>query len=158
MTRLPTKRMATACWTFIVAKSARLETAPTLDFLSLQAANIKSFPHFIHKALWISWGYFEASVSIAPNDKKSPVWQRNSGTNQLQFKTMLRVSRHQHTTEGAYSAFSSNVTPAQNLRFPAIRKDRTIYSVVIPSIVLGHNPETGKAKTPPTATAEGSSS
>jgi hypothetical protein len=41
LTRLPTKRMATACWAFIVAKRPALETAPLLDFSPLQAANMK---------------------------------------------------------------------------------------------------------------------
>jgi len=41
LTRLPTKRMATACWAFIVAKSTLPKTAPLLDFVSLHGANIK---------------------------------------------------------------------------------------------------------------------
>jgi hypothetical protein len=56
MTRLPTKRMATACWDFIVVKRARLQTAPLLDFSSLQAANRISHPQFINKWLWMAWG------------------------------------------------------------------------------------------------------
>jgi hypothetical protein len=36
LTRLPTKRMATACWAFIVVKSAGPQTAPLLDFTPLQ--------------------------------------------------------------------------------------------------------------------------
>jgi predicted Zn-dependent protease len=56
VTRLPTKRMATACWAFIVAKSTLLETAPMLDFSSLRAPNIENHPHFIHKSLWTAWG------------------------------------------------------------------------------------------------------
>jgi hypothetical protein len=44
LTRLPTKRMATACWAFIVAKSTLLKTAPVLDFVSLHRAN----SNFIH--------------------------------------------------------------------------------------------------------------
>jgi hypothetical protein len=39
MTRLPTKRMATACWAFIVAKSTPRKAAPILDFRSLQGPN-----------------------------------------------------------------------------------------------------------------------
>jgi hypothetical protein len=39
MTRLPTKRMATACWDFIVAKSTRPKPAPMLVFRSLQGTN-----------------------------------------------------------------------------------------------------------------------
>src|SRR5687767_1278661 len=38
-TRLPTKRMATACWAFIVAKSTLRKSAPMLVFRSLQGAN-----------------------------------------------------------------------------------------------------------------------
>jgi hypothetical protein len=56
-TRLPTKRMATACWAFIVAKSTAPKAAPMLDFCSLQRANKKIYPHIINKALWTAWGY-----------------------------------------------------------------------------------------------------
>jgi hypothetical protein len=56
MTRLPTKRLATACWDFIVVKRARLQTAPLLDFSSLQAANRIIYTQVIHKRLWMSWG------------------------------------------------------------------------------------------------------
>jgi hypothetical protein len=49
MTRLPTERLATACWAFIVAKSIPLEAAPMLDFKPLQAANRKSHQQLIHK-------------------------------------------------------------------------------------------------------------
>jgi hypothetical protein len=56
LTRLPTKRMATACWAFIVAKSTALETAPLLDFSPLQATNIEIHPQVIHKSMWTAWG------------------------------------------------------------------------------------------------------
>jgi hypothetical protein len=56
MTRLPTKRMATACWAFIVAKSTPLKTAPLLDFGSLRDTNSKIHPQYIHKDLWTAWG------------------------------------------------------------------------------------------------------
>jgi hypothetical protein len=56
LTRLPTKRMATACWAFIVAKSTPLETAPLLDFLSLQCANTEICQQVIHKSMWMGWG------------------------------------------------------------------------------------------------------
>jgi hypothetical protein len=56
VTRLPTKRMATACWAFIVAKSTALETASLLDFSSLPPSNKKNYQHLIHKVLWMSWG------------------------------------------------------------------------------------------------------
>jgi hypothetical protein len=36
MTRLPTERLATACWDFIVAKRIGREPAPVLDFRSLR--------------------------------------------------------------------------------------------------------------------------
>jgi len=36
VTRLPTERLATACWGFIVAKSTGWEAAWLLDFLALQ--------------------------------------------------------------------------------------------------------------------------
>src|SRR5690242_12594264 len=39
VTRLPTKRMATACWDFIVARTTPRETAPLLDFFSLRVTN-----------------------------------------------------------------------------------------------------------------------
>jgi hypothetical protein len=51
VTRLPTKRMATACWAFIVAKSTLLETAPVLHFPSLPVANRKRCAQFMHKAV-----------------------------------------------------------------------------------------------------------
>jgi len=56
MTRLPTKRLATACWDFIVVKRTALQTAPLLDFSSLQAANRISHTQVIHKRLWMAWG------------------------------------------------------------------------------------------------------
>jgi hypothetical protein len=56
MTRLPTKRLATACWDFIVVKRDRLQTAPLLDFSSLQHANMKIYQQVINKLLWMSWG------------------------------------------------------------------------------------------------------
>jgi hypothetical protein len=48
--------MATACWAFIVAKSTPPETAPLLDFSSLQAANSKIYTQDIHKNLWTACG------------------------------------------------------------------------------------------------------
>jgi len=56
VTRLPTKRMATACWAFIVAKSTLRKTAPLLDFSSLRAANIEIHQQLIHKSMWTAWG------------------------------------------------------------------------------------------------------
>jgi hypothetical protein len=44
MTRLPTKRMATACWDFIVFKSPLRKAPRGLDFSALQRAN-KIFVH-----------------------------------------------------------------------------------------------------------------
>jgi hypothetical protein len=56
VTRLPTKRMATACWAFIVAKSTPLETAPILDLMPLRGTNKGIHPQLIHKRLWMFWG------------------------------------------------------------------------------------------------------
>jgi hypothetical protein len=56
VTRLPTKRMATACWDFIVAKSTLPETAPLLDFFPLRAPNINFHTQLIHKSMWTAWG------------------------------------------------------------------------------------------------------
>jgi hypothetical protein len=49
VTRLPTERLATACWAFIVAKSIPLEAAPMLDFRPLQAANREIHQQLIHR-------------------------------------------------------------------------------------------------------------
>jgi hypothetical protein len=57
VTRLPTKRMATACWAFIVAKRASLQAAPLLDFGALRVTNRTISQQLIHKALWTPWGY-----------------------------------------------------------------------------------------------------
>jgi hypothetical protein len=59
VTRLPTKRMATACWAFIVAKATSLEPAPTLVISSLQGTNMKIHQQLIHNVLWIRWGQFQ---------------------------------------------------------------------------------------------------
>jgi hypothetical protein len=42
--------------TFIVVKRAWLQTAPLLDFSSLQPANSKMYQQLIHKSLWMAWG------------------------------------------------------------------------------------------------------
>ena len=49
VTRLPTERLATACWAFIVVKRIGLEAAPVLVFRPLQRANMESFQQDIHK-------------------------------------------------------------------------------------------------------------
>jgi hypothetical protein len=59
VTRLPTKRMATACWDFIVANATQLEPAPTLDISSLLGTNIEIHQQLIHKRLWMCWGQFQ---------------------------------------------------------------------------------------------------
>ena len=58
MTRLPTKRMATACWDFIVATAIPLEPAPTLVISSLRGTNMKIYQQLIHNLLWMGWGQF----------------------------------------------------------------------------------------------------
>ena len=50
LTRLPTERLATACWAFIVVKRTGLEAAPVLVFRPLQAANMESFQQDIHRS------------------------------------------------------------------------------------------------------------
>jgi hypothetical protein len=73
VTRLPTKRMATACWAFIVAKSTRRETAPLLDFSSLQRANSENYQQVVHKCLWTTWGQFQYVPFVAATGRKRPV-------------------------------------------------------------------------------------
>jgi hypothetical protein len=51
LTRLPTKRMATACWAFIVAKSTLPEPAPMLVFLSLSYSNRRLYAQDINSLL-----------------------------------------------------------------------------------------------------------
>jgi hypothetical protein len=55
VTRLPTERLATACWATIVAKSTRLEPAPMLDLRPLRAANTKFHQQFIHRVVSMLW-------------------------------------------------------------------------------------------------------
>jgi hypothetical protein len=70
VTRLPTKRMATACWAFIVSKATRLEPAPTLDISSLQGTNSKIHQQLIHNRLWILWGQFQVPPLHPPSAGK----------------------------------------------------------------------------------------
>jgi hypothetical protein len=88
MTRLPTKRMATACWDFIVVKTGRLQPASALDFSSLQPANKKSSQQVIHKCLWMSWGLILHASIVVQTGKT-----RRSGTEILMFAQMNRFSR-----------------------------------------------------------------
>ena len=71
MTRLPTKRMATACWDFIVAKRTLRKVAPMLDFSSLQDANRDFNPQIIHICLWMCWGQFCPLCRQTPWSAKS---------------------------------------------------------------------------------------
>jgi hypothetical protein len=57
-TRLPTKRMATACWAFIVATRSGRKTAPLLDFSPLRTTNRKTCEQLINRVLWSYWGHF----------------------------------------------------------------------------------------------------
>jgi hypothetical protein len=57
LTRLPTERLATACWAFILTKSTRLKPAPMLDFQPLRVANkklINSLTTSPKKLLWMA--------------------------------------------------------------------------------------------------------
>jgi hypothetical protein len=51
VTRLPTERLATACWDFIVAKSPPSEPAPVLVFEPLRSANSNFCPQDINRLL-----------------------------------------------------------------------------------------------------------
>src|ERR1019366_4780904 len=66
MTRLPTKRMATACWDFIVAKRTLRKAAPMLDFSSLRDANTNFNQQIIHICLWMLWGQFYPPLRQTP--------------------------------------------------------------------------------------------
>jgi hypothetical protein len=48
VTRLPTERLATACWKSIVAKRTGREPAPMLDFRPLQVSDSESCTQIIH--------------------------------------------------------------------------------------------------------------
>jgi hypothetical protein len=48
LTRLPTERLATACWAFIVVKRTGLEAAPVLVFGPLRGTNMKSYQQDVH--------------------------------------------------------------------------------------------------------------
>ena len=56
LTRLPTKRLATACWGLILTKTTPLQAAPVLDFFALQVTNRAFHPQIIHNCLWMCWG------------------------------------------------------------------------------------------------------
>ena len=56
MTRVRTKRMATACWDFIVVTRTLRKTAPLLDFSPLHDSNKENYTQLIHKCLWTGWG------------------------------------------------------------------------------------------------------
>ena len=49
MTRLPTERLATACWAFIVVKTIGLKAAPVLVFGPLRSANMNVYQQVINR-------------------------------------------------------------------------------------------------------------
>ena len=51
MTRLPTERLATACWDFIVAKRTPPEPAPVLVFGPLRTSNRESYQQLVNSLL-----------------------------------------------------------------------------------------------------------
>ncbi|MDE2627638.1 MAG: hypothetical protein KGL99_10850 [Burkholderiales bacterium] len=107
MTRLPTKRLATACWDFIVVKRARPQTAPLLDFLSLQHANKEIYAQVIHKSLWMSWGQFLHPHFVAKISKSRPktaLIVAAGGGNPAWFKNVSV-----HKLETPIRAFASSV-------------------------------------------------
>ena len=75
-TRLPTKRMATACWAFIVAKSTAPKAAPMLDFCSLQRANKENLSTYYQQSAVDGLGIFSwrliTDASVAGNDAETP--------------------------------------------------------------------------------------
>ena len=94
--RLPTKIIwQLLVGTFIVVKSARLQTAPMLDFSSLQAANSKMYQQLIHNCLWIRWGQFQVPPLCPPGAGKGS----SSGTNymRLGYQSRSEQSRSEHT-------------------------------------------------------------
>jgi hypothetical protein len=66
LTRLPTERLATACWAFIVIKRTGLEAAPVLVSRPLQAANMKSCQQDIHR-LAAHFGASHKSHRVRPH-------------------------------------------------------------------------------------------
>ena len=99
MTRLPTKRMATACWAFIVAKSTPPQAAPMLDFSPLQAANRKFHPQLIHKCLWTLWGQFRARQSRSSTAREQPLYSAAS-----QYSAAASDRPHSRRSAGNVSA------------------------------------------------------
>jgi hypothetical protein len=65
LTRLPTERLATACWAFIVVKRTGLEAAPVLVFRPLRVANRESCQQDIHKLARV-FGGLRKSHRVAP--------------------------------------------------------------------------------------------
>jgi hypothetical protein len=51
LTRLPTERLATACWDFIVVKRTAREPAPVLVFRPLRGANMETYQQNINNSL-----------------------------------------------------------------------------------------------------------
>jgi hypothetical protein len=70
LTRLPTERLATACWDFIVVKSIRRGAAPVLVFGPLQGANIKSYTQDINSPVHFL-GISEQSLNMTVPARKS---------------------------------------------------------------------------------------
>jgi hypothetical protein len=96
LTRLPTKRLATACWDFIVVKSTELQTAPLLDLSPLQAANTKIHQQVIHKSLWTAWGQFSPRGFIAQIERQSVMgtWILASGGHNLTKNGNVSACKH----------------------------------------------------------------
>ena len=72
MTRLPTKRMATACWDFIVVKTPRAQAAPRLDFSTLQRANTNSIHRLSTNGCGRPGGNF-GRLEIPPRSPPNPL-------------------------------------------------------------------------------------
>ncbi|MEO7854474.1 MAG: hypothetical protein ABIR94_19835 [Rubrivivax sp.] len=77
VTRLPTERLATACWDFIVVKSTCREAAPALVFGSLQATNIEIYQQVINNS-WGLPGKPDLNTNAYAKAAKNAVSRRNS--------------------------------------------------------------------------------
>jgi hypothetical protein len=67
-TRLPTKRMATACWAFIVVKSPPLQAAYLLGLRPLRGANSKIYPQLINIVARTPWHHFRLAPARQSSD------------------------------------------------------------------------------------------
>jgi hypothetical protein len=75
VTRLPTERLATACWAFIVVKRTGLEPAPMLVFRPLLLANMEKYQQDINRML----RHASASLKCCQAEPGQPVNASRTG-------------------------------------------------------------------------------